>query len=168
MSAVEARPSSRAQHAASFASGLLFALGLALAGMTEPRKVIGFLDVFGRWDPSLMFVMVGGIAVNAAVWLLIKKRPTPVLSAKWLVPTRRDLDARLIVGSALFGLGWGLGGFCPGPGIVSLASGSMGPWVFVLAMLLGMRGVAAWEWSEAARQAGATVTASPSSRPGGA
>jgi uncharacterized membrane protein YedE/YeeE len=159
MSASTKDPSKSRQLVASFVSGLLFAVGLALAGMTQPQKVIGFLDVFGRWDPSLMFVMAGGIAVNGVVWALVKGRATPMFSAKWLVPTRRDLDAKLIVGAALFGLGWGLGGFCPGPGIVSLASGARAPIVFVLAMLVGMRAVALWEWREAARQAGATVTA---------
>lgn len=159
MSAPRASATSPAQHVASFASGLLFALGLAIAGMTEPHKVIGFLDVFGRWDPSLVFVMVGGIAVNATVWVIVKKRPAPVLSARWLVPTRRDLDAKLIVGSALFGVGWGLGGYCPGPGVVSIATGSIAPVMFVVAMLFGMRVVGWWEWREAARQAGADVSA---------
>jgi uncharacterized membrane protein YedE/YeeE len=146
------RSSLRAQHAASFAAGLLFSIGLGLAGMTQPDKVTGFLDLFGRWDPSLMFVMVGGIAVNAVVWKLVKNRPTPKLSAKWFVPTRRDLDGRLLGGAALFGLGWGIAGFCPGPGLASLASGAAEPWVFVATMLVGMRAVA-WFEARAAQKA---------------
>jgi uncharacterized membrane protein YedE/YeeE len=145
----------RAQSWVSFASGVLFAVGLGVAGMTQPEKVFGFLDLFGRWDPSLMFVMAGGIAVNATVWRLVRKRPTPRLGTSWFVPTRRDLDAKLLGGAALFGIGWGLGGFCPGPGIASLAAGSIEPWIFVATMLVGMRAVAWWEWREAARQAGA-------------
>jgi uncharacterized membrane protein YedE/YeeE len=149
----------KGQLAVSFVSGLLFSIGLAIAGMTQPQKVFGFLDLFGRWDPSLAFVMVGGIAVNAVVWRFVQKRPTPKLAAKWLVPTRRDLDAKLLGGAALFGVGWGLGGFCPGPGIASLASGSIEAIVFVLTMLAGMRAVAWWEWRAAEKQAGVAATA---------
>lgn len=118
-------------------SGTLFGVGLALAGMTRPEKVIGFLNFFRGWDPSLMFVMGGAIAVHALVWRMLKGRSSPLLGGRFLVPTRRDLDARLLVGAAIFGVGWGLGGFCPGPGITSLVTVGAAPLVFVVAMLVG-------------------------------
>jgi uncharacterized membrane protein YedE/YeeE len=121
-----------------FLVGILFGLGLGLSGMTQPEKVIGFLDIFGDWDPSLIFVMVGAIAVHMGSYRLIVKRPSPILHPKFLIPTRRDIDSPLIVGSGLFGIGWGLGGYCPGPGITSLSSGSMSALYFVGAMLGGM------------------------------
>ena len=120
------------------AAGLLFGAGLLVSGMTRPMKVIGFLDVFGRWDASLMFVMVGAIAVHAVAYRLIRKRSSPLFAGKFVLPTRRDLDAKLLIGAALFGVGWGLGGYCPGPGIVSLAGGGLNALVFVSAMLAGM------------------------------
>lgn len=125
-------------HLVSFGSGLLFALGLGIAGMTQPSKVIGFLNFFGGWDPSLAFVMVGAIGVNTVVWRLVKGRKAPLLGGRFLVPTRRDIDARLVGGAALFGVGWGLGGFCPGPGLVSLASLQLPAVAFVVAMFAGM------------------------------
>lgn len=133
--------------AVSFGSGLLFALGLALSGMTQPAKVIGFLDVAGgRWDPSLAFVMMAALAVTGGAWLLfLKKRTAPILTETFHLPTRKDLDARLLGGAAIFGLGWGLGGFCPGPGIVSLATGAAPVVAFVAAMLVGIRVVATIE-----------------------
>lgn len=118
-------------------SGALFGTGLALAGMTRPEKVISFLSFFRDWDPSLIFVMGGAIAVHALSWRLLKGRASPLLGGSFLVPTRRDLDARLLVGAVIFGVGWGLAGYCPGPGITSLVSGSVTPWVFVLTMLAG-------------------------------
>ena len=118
-------------------SGVIFALGLAVSGMTQAEKVVGFLNFFRGWDPSLMFVMGGAIAVHAIAWRLIKRRPSPLFSARFLVPTRRDLDARLLIGAAIFGVGWGLGGFCPGPGIASLPTGAPTAVAFVLAMLTG-------------------------------
>lgn len=119
-------------------SGVLFGVGLALAGMTQPARVIGFLDITRRWDPTLIFVMVGGIAVHTLGYRLVTRRPTPLLAARFLLPTRRDLDARLLVGAALFGVGWGLGGFCPGPGITSLVTGNPSVIAFVVAMLVGL------------------------------
>lgn len=128
---------------ASFGSGILFAFGLAVSGMTEPAKVIGFLDVAGgAWDPSLALVMVGAVAVNGLGWLVVKKRSRPVLADVFHLPTKKDIDARLVGGAALFGLGWGLGGFCPGPGVVALASGAAPAFAFVAAMLVGMKLVA--------------------------
>ena len=127
----------RAEGAVSLLSGALFGFGLAVAGMTRPEKVIGFLSFFRRWDPSLMFVMAGAIGVHAAAYRLIKRRRSPILGARFIVPTRRDLDARLLVGAGVFGVGWALGGFCPGPGIASLAGGAPSVLVFVVTMLAG-------------------------------
>lgn len=125
------------QNATSFAVGFLFAIGLALSGMTQPQKVIGFLNPW-NWDPSLLFVMVGAIGVHALTYPLIRKRSSPLLDTKWHVPHRNDLTPRLVIGSALFGMGWGLGGFCPGPGLTSLATGDLRVFAFVAAMIVGM------------------------------
>jgi len=130
--------SSRAQLFVTGLAGVLFGVGLALAGMTQPARVIGFLDVTRHWDPTLMFVMVGGILVHTVGYRLATRRATPLLAARFLLPTRRDLDARLLGGAALFGVGWGLGGFCPGPGITSLVTGQLPVIAFVLAMLVGL------------------------------
>jgi uncharacterized protein len=135
------------------AAGLLFGVGLAIGGMTEPANVIGFLDVTGEWRPALMFVMVGAIAVHALVYRWVRGRPSPLLGERFALPTRRDLDARLLGGAALFGIGWGLGGYCPGPGVASLASGSVSALVFVGSMLSAMWVVGALEWSRAERAA---------------
>lgn len=123
---------------AAFVAGLIFAVGLAISGMTQPGKVTAFLDLFGNWDPSLAFVMLGAIAVYAVLYRLIRHRATPFFAPTFSVPTRNDLDARLLGGAALFGIGWGLGGFCPGPAVTSLASGHLSVIIFVAAMLMGM------------------------------
>jgi hypothetical protein len=119
-------------------SGLVFALGLGISGMTKQTKVIGFLDLSGQWDPSLAFVMIGAIAVHFVASRLIRKRPKPIFGEQFHLPTAQDLDAKLLAGAALFGIGWGLGGFCPGPGLVSVVSGAKAPLVFVGAMTFGM------------------------------
>jgi uncharacterized membrane protein YedE/YeeE len=121
-----------------FVTGLLFGAGLLLSGMTQPSKVNGFLDVAGRWDPSLMFVMVGGIATHFALYRWVTRRPSPLLEPRFMIPTRKDIDAKLILGAVLFGVGWGLGGFCPGPGLVAVTQGG-NALAFVGAMMLGMR-----------------------------
>lgn len=126
------------QRVVALAAGSLFAFGLALAGMTRPAKVLGFLDFFRAWDPSLAFVMGGAIAVHAVAVALITRRTSPVLAAGFVLPTRRDLDIRLLVGAALFGVGWGLGGYCPGPGIAALVTGSGSVAAFVVAMLAAL------------------------------
>jgi uncharacterized membrane protein YedE/YeeE len=110
-------------------SSLLFALGLGFSGMTHPEKIIGFLDFAGRWDPILALVMIGAIASHASLYALIRRRRSPLFEATFAIPTRRDIDGRLVGGAALFGVGWGLGGLCPGPAIVALVSGV--PAVFV-------------------------------------
>ena len=118
--------------------GLLFGAGLGLSGMTQSDKVIGFLDITDNWDPSLALVMVGAIAVHLVFYRLILKRSSPVFGDRFGIPTRKDIDARLVLGSATFGVGWALGGFCPGPGLVSAPSGSVNALVFVGTMTVGM------------------------------
>jgi uncharacterized membrane protein YedE/YeeE len=118
--------------------GLLFGLGLLLSGMTDPGKVIGFLDLSGMWDPSLAFVMGGAIAVGFFAFSLAKKRTSSFLGGALHLPTSNQIDKRLLIGSALFGAGWGIAGFCPGPGLVSMAAGQPKAAVFVVAMLAGM------------------------------
>lgn len=105
-----------------FVSGLMFAIGLVLGGMTQPQKIIGFLDIFGDWDPSLAGVMLGAVLVHAIAYRLIMRRAKPVFEPRFLVPKRSDIDASLVVGAALFGIGWGLGGYCPGPGLVAVGA----------------------------------------------
>lgn len=120
-------------------SGFLFAIGLGVSGMTQPHIVRGFLDVFGSWDWRLIGVMAGAIAVHAITYRLILKRSTPILDSKFQLPTKKDIDKRLIVGAILFGLGWGWAGICPGPGLVAAASGQVEFIYFVVSMLLGMK-----------------------------
>jgi uncharacterized membrane protein YedE/YeeE len=119
-------------------AGALFAVGLAISGMTLPSKVTGFLDVAGAWDASLAFVMMGAIAVHFVAQRLVRKRSAPLFDTKFHLPTRKDIDGRLVAGAALFGIGWGLGGYCPGPGLVSAASGAPAAIVFVVGMTIGM------------------------------
>jgi uncharacterized membrane protein YedE/YeeE len=120
-----------------FISGLIFGLGLLISGMANPLKVQNFLDVFGNWDPSLAFVMGGAIAVTMPGYYLLRKRARPLVAPTFHWPGRTDLDSRLITGSAIFGIGWGLGGFCPGPAITALPFMATGTFVFVAAMLAG-------------------------------
>jgi len=126
------------QRAIEFLLGLLFGLGLLLAGMTDPAKVLAFLDLAGAWDPSLALVMGGGIAVGLVAFALAKRRKRTLLGGPMLLPTATAIDRRLLGGSALFGIGWGLAGFCPGPAVVSLGLGDTRVLVFVIAMLAGM------------------------------
>lgn len=130
---------------AAFAAGLVFGVGLMLSGMTDPGKVIGFLDLTGNWDPSLAFVMAGAIAVGFFAFAAARRRAQSVLGAVMQLPQWRDIDARLVGGSVVFGVGWGLAGFCPGPALVSLASGEAKAALFVAAMLGGMALYAATE-----------------------
>ena len=128
------------QNLVALTTGFLFALGLGLSGMTDPHKVIGFLDVFGHWDPSLMFVMIGAIGVHAVTYQLIRKRSSPLFSHIWHVPKKSALSVRLAVGSIIFGIGWGLAGYCPGPSLVSAAAAEPTAIIFVLGMIAGMLG----------------------------
>jgi uncharacterized membrane protein YedE/YeeE len=123
---------------AAFVVGFIFALGLGISGMTQPQKVVGFLDLFGNWDPSLLFVMIGAIGVHFVAYKIIRKRKTPVFSSEWNVPIKTEITPSLVVGSVIFGVGWGLGGLCPGPAMVSLGSLQLRPLVFVVSMILGM------------------------------
>ena len=122
----------------SFIVGLIFAVGLVFGGMTQVHVVRGFLDLFGQWNLALMGVMIGAIGVHSVLYFLIRKRKTPLLDTHFHVPTRKDVDPRLLAGAALFGLGWGWAGICPGPGIVAAASGQTPFLIFVAAMIAGM------------------------------
>jgi uncharacterized membrane protein YedE/YeeE len=119
-------------------SGALFGVGLAVSGMTQPARIIAFLDPLGGWDPSLAFVMAGAVIVYAVAYALIHRRARPWFDVRFHVPSRADIDPPLVIGAAVFGIGWGLGGLCPGPGIVAAAGGSTAALGFVLAMLAGM------------------------------
>lgn len=121
-----------------FISGLIFALGLGISGMTQPHIVRGFLNFTGDWDPRLMGVMVGAIFVHAISYRLIVKRRTPLLEDNFQIPSRRDIDTKLILGAAIFGLGWGWAGICPGPGLVGLLSGDYRFMLFIASLVSGM------------------------------
>ena len=133
----------------SLLAGLVFGLGLILSGMANPAKVLGFLDLAGPWDPSLALVMGGAIAVGFFAFLVAKNRTRSLLGAEMRLPTATNIDRRLVTGGVLFGMGWGLAGFCPGPGLVALGMGEPKAAVFVLAMLAGM---AVFELLEKARK----------------
>lgn len=135
--------------AAALGSGVLFGVGLVVAGMTSPAKVIGFMDVTGEWDPTLALVMAGAIAACFVTSrLVLRGRTAPLFDTRFHVPSRKDLDPRLLSGAALFGVGWGLAGVCPGPALVDLGNGHVASLLFVLAMAAGA-------WVEQAATAGA-------------
>ena len=121
-----------------FLVGLLFGLGLIISGMTDPSKVIGFLDLAGAWDPSLAFVMGGAVLIGAGAFTIAKKRQRSLLGAPMQLSDATRLDKPLLIGSLVFGVGWGISGFCPGPAVVSAAAGQPKAWIFVAAMLAGM------------------------------
>ena len=127
-----------AKTVSAFTVGLLFGIGLLVSGMANPAKVLAFLDVTGRWDPSLAFVMAGAVAVSAAGYRVARRRGRPVLAPRLDIPNRRDLDPRLLVGAALFGVGWGLVGLCPGPALTILSVVPAPAATFVAAMAVGM------------------------------
>lgn len=133
----------------SFLSGLLFGIGLLASGMANPAKIIGFLDLSGRWDPSLALVMAGAVAVGVGAFFVAGRRTRSLLGAQMQLPAARRIDARLVGGSLVFGVGWGIAGFCPGPGLVALGMGEAKAAAFVVAMLVGMRG---FEWIEERRR----------------
>jgi len=119
-------------------AGLVFGFGLIVSGMANPQKVLGFLDLAGLWDPSLALVMAGAIAVGSVAFFVAHRRTISFIGAAMRLPTARHIDRRLVVGSVLFGVGWGIAGFCPGPGLVTLGMGESKALAFVTAMLLGM------------------------------
>lgn len=128
----------RLRKLAALAAGLLFGLGLIVSGMADPAKVLGFLDLAGHWDPSLALVMAGAIAIGMPAFTLARRRSRSLLGAPMQLPTARGIDRRLVLGSVLFGVGWGLAGICPGPALVLLGMGSLKGLAFVMAMLAGM------------------------------
>src|SRR5512134_659760 len=119
-------------------AGLLFGAGRAISQMINPAKVLAFLDVAGTWDPSLAFVMLGAVVVTALGYRFVLRQPKPLLDDSFSMPTRTDVDGRLVIGAAIFGVGWGLGGYCPGPAIASIGFGTMETIVFVIFMAIGM------------------------------
>ena len=133
---------------AALLAGLVFGIGLIVSGMFNPAKVLGFLDLAGKWDPSLALVMAGAIAVGGIAFTMADKRSTTLLGTPMMLPTARHLEPRLVLGSVMFGVGWGLAGFCPGPALVALGAGYGKAIVFVVAMLAGML---AFEWAERGR-----------------
>ncbi len=141
---------------AAFLAGLVFGLGLLLSGMADPAKVLGFLDLAGAWDPSLMFVMGGAVGVAAVAFAFARRRTRSLLGEPIQLPAKAAIDRRLVLGALLFGAGWGLAGFCPGPALVALGVGEARAAVFVLAMFVGM---AAFEFLATAR--GTTAAAKP-------
>lgn len=120
-----------------YVAGLLFGLGLAISGMTDPARVLGFLDLFGAWDPTLMFVLGGAVVTNFIGYRMVLKRPAPLYAQAFQLPTRQDLDGRLLGGAALFGIGWGLSGYCPGPALASLGGLSVPLAAMLVAMVAG-------------------------------
>jgi uncharacterized membrane protein YedE/YeeE len=138
-----------AHTAASFIAGLVFGVGLIVSGMANPAKVLGFLDITGAWDPSLLFVMGGAIAVGAPAYAYMRRKTRSLLGAPLQIPTARDIDRRLVFGSLVFGVGWGLAGICPGPALVLIGYGSAQGLVFVTAMLAGQ---GAFEWMESRKR----------------
>lgn len=131
-----------------FVIALIFGVGLVISGMVDPAKVLNFLDVAGSWDPSLAFVMAGAVAVTMIGYRVVLARPKPLFAPEFQLPTRREIDMRLVFGAGLFGVGWGLAGFCPGPALTALGLGAPGTLAFVPAMLAGM---AAARWLAAGR-----------------
>jgi uncharacterized protein len=123
--------------ASAFGAGLLFGVGLWLSGMASPQKVLGFLDIAGDWDPSLLLVMAGAVAVTLAAFRPTLRRAAPWLAPRFVMPGRKAIDVPLVAGAAIFGVGWGLGGYCPGPALTALSSVTPEPLVFVAAMVAG-------------------------------
>ena len=122
----------------SLLSGTVFGAGLAVSGMTNPERVRGFLDLFGRWDPTLVFVMGGAVVVMALVWLFQRRMSRPFFADAFSLPTRKDVDGRLLGGAALFGIGWGVAGLCPGPGFAALALAPEQALLFLAGLVAGM------------------------------
>ncbi|HEX7045787.1 MAG TPA: DUF6691 family protein [Burkholderiales bacterium] len=142
---------------AALVAGLIFGFGLAVSRMVEPAKVIGFLDVAGRWDPSLLLVMAGAVGVMFVAYRLIVRRPKPLLAAQFTLPSKLEIDRPLLLGAAIFGVGWGLAGYCPGPGIAALGLGTWEAPVFVAALAAGAL-AHRWLFERAAPDTGAAAS----------
>ena len=143
----------------SLLAGLVFGLGLIVSGMANPAKVLGFLDLGGAWDPSLALVMAGAVGVGTVAFAFTRRRTLSLLGSKMTLPTSRRIDRPLVVGSLLFGIGWGVAGFCPGPGLVGVGMGEVKALIFVAAMLAGM---GLFEWLERRKPAGPAAALSRS------
>jgi len=126
------------QNGLALAAGVIFGVGLGISQMIDRQRVLGFLDLVGDWDPTLLFVLGGAVIVTVISFRFVLDRDTPLLSAKFYLPTRKDIDGRLVKGAAIFGIGWGIAGYCPGPGIAALATGDRNPILFLIAMIAGM------------------------------
>lgn len=122
----------------SFIVGLIFSLGLAISGMTRPDVVIGFLDILGDWNPALLFVMLGAVGVHSTFYHLARHHDSPLLADRFHLPTRKEITSRLVVGSAIFGIGWGIAGYCPGPALTALPSLNTAPFLLIAGMIVGM------------------------------
>lgn len=118
--------------------GLLFAIGLGLSGILQPANIIGFLDIFGKWNPTLLFTMAGAVGVHFITYKLIRKRKTPMFSKEWFIPTRQEITPALVIGSLIFGIGWGLGGYCPTVSVTTLASFEARPIIVFVSIIFGM------------------------------
>jgi hypothetical protein len=125
------------QNLVALIAGMLFGLGLGLSQMVDRDRVSGFLDVAGRWDPTLLFVLGGAVTVTVIAFRFVLRLPHPLLGSKFYVPTRNDIDRPLVIGAIIFGMGWGIAGYCPGPGIVALVLGIWNPVIFLIALLAG-------------------------------
>lgn len=125
------------QNLVALITGLLFGLGLSLAQMIDRERVLGFLDVAGTWDPTLLFVFGGAVAVTVVAFRFVLRRPKPLCANKFYLPTKQDIDRPLVVGAALFGVGWGIAGYCPGPAITALVLGLWNPVLFIIALIVG-------------------------------
>ena len=130
------------------AAGTVFGIGLGLSQMIDRQRVLGFLDLAGIWDPTLLFVLIGAVAFTIVSFRFVLRRKAPLWEEKFFVPSRNNIDKKLLIGSALFGIGWGLSGYCPGPGITALVLGSWNPVLFVLALIAGMFTFKFYEASE--------------------
>lgn len=146
---------------AALLAGLLFGLGLTISGMVNPAKILSFLDVAGQWDPSLALVMAAAVPVAALGFAAGRKRRTPIFAAAFMEPAKSRLDARLVSGAMLFGIGWGLAGFCPGPALASLGFGGWRAVLFVVAMVAGMAAFSGWDRLAAGRSQSRRLTTAP-------
>lgn len=143
-----------------FVAGLIFAVGLVIGGMTQPQKIIGFLDITGDWDPSLAYVMLGAVGVHSVSYRLTVRRSAPLFAERFLVPKRHDIDAALIGGALLFGMGWGLGGYCPGPALVATGARMPDAALFLGATVVGhwlFGKYSSWQQRHSAQQAAQRV-----------